>query len=79
MKSLHSLMYFLWKLKYRLHEITTGWYGLLFKEITPTISDRLKICNNCTYKSKINFCKACGCFIPAKCFSQESSCIKDKW
>lgn len=54
--------------------ILTGWYSLLFKEATFKVKKRLATCNKCPFKSWTNFCKDCGCYIPAKCFSELSEC-----
>lgn len=66
----------------KLNEIYTGWKNLIFENETIEIiaKERIRICvEECTELSEINTCKQCGCYIPAKCRSQQSRCPLNKW
>lgn len=41
---------------------------------------RLAICNECdNLNKKINTCKKCGCYMPAKAMFASSECPDNKW
>jgi len=65
-----------------LEEIYSGWKNYIFpnKETEELAKKRISICFSCTnYKQKINRCNICGCFMPAKVRSINSSCPLKKW
>lgn len=74
-----KVTYWLWLLKFRIKEICQGWWNLLTNKDNREAGRRIAICSSCKFKSKLNFCKDCGCFIPAKCFSVISNCSKGYW
>jgi hypothetical protein len=41
--------------------------------------NRFKICAKCPMKSPRNFCRKCGCFLPAKVRSLNDSCPIGNW
>ena len=52
---------------------------LVSKEIKELSEKRMAICEECPFKTKMNVCKACGCYLPAKTKSKVESCPKNKW
>jgi len=38
----------------------------------------VKVCSDCGF-NKNNFCKNCGCWIPAKARSMDEGCPINKW
>lgn len=43
------------------------------------LSERIFICKSCPELNSLNFCKKCGCFMPAKVRFKTSSCPLNKW
>jgi recombinational DNA repair protein RecR len=66
----------------QLQEIYEGWKNLAFP-LSPKVEElakkRINICVNCDKLNKRNFCKLCGCFMPAKVRSHKSKCLKGLW
>jgi recombinational DNA repair protein RecR len=66
----------------QLSEILEGWTNLTFP-LSPKIKElakkRIEICVNCDKLNKRNFCKVCGCYMPAKVRSRRSKCLKNLW
>jgi hypothetical protein len=66
----------------QLAEIFEGWKNLTFPP-TPKVEElakkRIEICVNCDKLTKRNFCKVCGCYMPAKVRSRKSKCLKGLW
>ena len=43
-------------------------------------AERYKVCSTCEFRSRLDFCKACGCYLKAKVFTTNTaSCPKNKW
>ena len=65
----------------RLSEIFEGWKNYTFPN--PTIEKqakrRMEICVGCDRLTDRNFCKQCGCYMPAKVRSPKSKCWLRKW
>jgi hypothetical protein len=53
--------------------------GILSEDIIKLSDARMDICNKCPNKSELNTCKLCGCFLPFKTKSVNSSCDENKW
>jgi hypothetical protein len=58
----------------KINMIITGWFFFFFKRRTSSYFKRRSVCVDCKYRSKINLCLHCGCYIPAKCIHSESYC-----
>jgi len=43
------------------------------------VGKRIGICKECPDLNKLNFCRQCGCFMPAKVRLPEASCPVLKW
>ena len=41
--------------------------------------ERARICDGCQFKSRLNICNECGCFLPAKVKYRLSTCPRNKW
>tara|TARA_R100000700_G_C3051823_1_gene70792 strand:+ start:317 stop:505 length:189 start_codon:yes stop_codon:yes gene_type:complete len=41
--------------------------------------ERLDICGNCKFLTKMNRCKKCGCFMNLKTWSSLAKCPEGKW
>jgi len=72
------------KYLYKISNIVKGWYYLLRllllkKEEYKEANARRQICNGCVNKTRLNTCKACGCFIPAKVLVEYEECPKGYW
>ena len=65
----------------KLTEIFEGWKNFTFQ--TPTIEKeakrRITICVSCSEINERNFCRKCGCYMPAKVRSPKSKCRLRKW
>ena len=68
-----------------LWDIIQSWSRLLLKS-SPGEKElakaRLEICEKCEFRLKVGdfgICKKCGCIIPAKVFSKESTCPEKFW
>lgn len=46
---------------------------------SATIAERIEICKSCDQLNSLNFCKQCGCFMPAKVRLKGVSCPVGKW
>lgn len=42
-------------------------------------TERLDVCKTCDQFHKSEFCKLCGCYMPAKSWLPHSSCPMKKW
>jgi recombinational DNA repair protein RecR len=42
-------------------------------------SQRFEICKNCDQLRSAEFCKLCGCYMPAKTWLSGASCPLKKW
>ena len=42
-------------------------------------NERLEICKSCDQLGKMDFCKLCGCYMPAKTYMPATSCPLNKW
>lgn len=40
---------------------------------------RFEICKGCEHLGKMDFCKICGCYMPAKTYMPDVSCPLSKW
>lgn len=65
----------------RLTEIFDGWKNFTFPnpETELTAKKRMETCIDCSELNRRNFCKACGCYMPAKVRSHKSRCRLKKW
>lgn len=66
----------------KLEEIFTGWKNLIFEnEVIEVIAkERIRICvEECKELNDYNSCSQCGCYMPAKARSPQSSCPLNKW
>lgn len=71
------ILYLTMVLLTNIEHIIVGWFNLLFKNKPPYYYNRMLVCKKCIYKSKLFFCKDCGCYIPAKCAYAGEYC--NKW
>lgn len=64
----------------KLKEITDGWKNLIFPspEVEALANKRASICADCD-KNVANICSSCGCYLPAKLRSKDSTCPLNKW
>ena len=64
----------------KLKSIYDGWKHIIWRdpEIEKLAKQRAEICSNCG-RSKMNFCKECGCYIHAKVRSKSEKCPIMKW
>jgi membrane protease subunit (stomatin/prohibitin family) len=65
-------------------DIVKSWAKLFSsKKTTQEINlaaERYKICSSCEFRSRLDFCLSCGCYLKAKVFtSNAASCPKGKW
>lgn len=62
-------------------EIVNGWGNYIFKnkEVEIIAKERLTLCCDCDGMAKNATCNFCGCYIPAKVRSINSTCPKKKW
>lgn len=74
--------------KYNWKSIYDGWAKLVkiklkLKTIPEhqkeLILERVETCNNCEERTKLNICKTCGCFLPAKVLLINQKCKLNKW
>jgi hypothetical protein len=67
----------------KLKDIILGWKNLIFTspEIKKMAAEREAICAKCEHASKTIYlhCNLCGCYIPAKTRSKDSSCPDGRW
>jgi hypothetical protein len=60
--------------------IIKGWWYLLFGKNTDLSKPRTAICALCQHKDKrLNSCKECGCFLPAKTRVEDAECPFGYW
>jgi anaerobic ribonucleoside-triphosphate reductase len=45
----------------------------------PEVVKRITLCNRCVNLTKLNVCKKCGCFMPAKVRLSGAECPIGKW
>jgi len=64
----------------KIGSIITGWKNVIWRspEIECEAIRRVKVCSDCGF-NKNNFCKNCGCWIPAKARSMDEGCPINKW
>lgn len=43
------------------------------------LAQRIELCKSCDQLNSLNFCKQCGCFMPAKIRLKWTSCPIGKW
>lgn len=63
-------------------EIYSGWKNLIFEnpQIETVAKERIRICvEECDNLTNIHTCTQCGCYMPAKARSPQSSCPLNKW
>ncbi len=72
--------------KKQLKEIANGFtnlakdvFGKLDDDVKYSAQKRYAICDKCKHKTKTNRCNLCGCFLPAKTKSMDSSCPIGLW
>jgi len=65
----------------KLSEIYVGWKNFTFPnpKIEEIAKKRIAICIDCDKLNKKNYCKLCGCYMPAKTKSPKSHCRDKKW
>ena len=70
----------------KLSEIAKGYTNLVKSKLLLTSQEeeelaevRMNVCNACEFKSKMNTCKKCGCYLPAKTKSKDSKCPLSLW
>jgi hypothetical protein len=65
----------------RLLEIYDGWKNYAFPspKVEEKAKKRINICVGCDKLTKRNYCKICGCYMPAKVRSLKSKCEIKKW
>lgn len=65
----------------RLQEIYAGWKNLALPNygIEKEAKRRIAICVGCPKLTQRNYCKLCGCYMPAKVRSPKSRCRLGKW
>lgn len=67
----------------KLSEIFDGWKNYTFPSqyVERTAKKRIQICvkNKCKQFKTNNFCKYCGCYMPAKVRSLKSKCGLGFW
>ena len=66
--------------KDKLKSIYDGWRNIIWEnpEVELIAKQRAKICSECA-RSKMDICKECGCYIPAKIRSMSERCPINKW
>lgn len=64
----------------KLKSIYDGWKHLIWKdaETEKVANERALICAHCK-RNKHEFCKECGCYLPAKIRSIDEKCPIAKW
>jgi len=65
----------------RLSEIYEGWKNFTFQnpKVEAEAKRRMEICVKCKELNSKNYCKLCGCYMPAKVRSPKSHCRVEKW
>lgn len=67
----------------RASEIYAGWKNFVFQnpEFEKEAKKRIEICINggCGKLNANNYCRLCGCYMPAKVRSPKSHCRLKKW
>jgi hypothetical protein len=65
----------------RISEIYAGWKNFTFPDpnVEQEAKRRMEICVGCKNLTKKNYCKLCGCYMPAKVRSPKSHCIIKIW
>lgn len=62
--------------------IIEGWWYYLTsnRDARARSKPRTEICSTCNLKDKrLNLCKDCGCFLPAKTRVEDAQCPIGKW
>lgn len=67
-----------------LKTILNGFSNLALVELkiikkSKQAQDRLIVCASCEFKTTMNTCAECGCYLPAKSLVKEEHCPKNKW
>lgn len=65
-----------------LDEIIIGWKNYIFpnKEVEKIATNRMLTCLDCPkFKKNTNRCSLCGCYMPAKVRSINSTCPIKNW
>ena len=64
-------------------DIVKSWSKLIGNKTDQEVklaAERYKVCSSCEFLSKLDFCKACGCYLKAKIFTTNTaSCPNGKW
>lgn len=47
--------------------------------LSGEVGKRIALCKQCSNLNKLNFCKLCGCFMPAKVRIPQAACPILKW
>jgi len=65
----------------RLSEIYEGWKNYTFpnSKVEAEAKRRMEICIKCKDLTRHNYCRICGCYMPAKVRSPKSHCRIKKW
>jgi hypothetical protein len=66
----------------RIRAIIEGWFYYLTsnRDARKRSKPRTAICNLCQHKDKrLNACKECGCFLPAKTRVEDAQCPFEYW
>ena len=62
-----------------LFTIVDGFKRLAMGQNKELGKKRAAICDECPYKTELNTCSKCGCFLPAKVVAKKASCPINKW
>lgn len=68
----------------KVSDIGEGWFKLAMTEFRVLRRSemgkmRFDICNSCDNLTKLNTCKHCGCYMPAKVLVNNATCPDNKW
>lgn len=64
----------------QLRSIIEGWWFMLRGKNNELSKTRSAICSPCQHKDKrLNSCKECGCFLPAKTRVDDAQCPFGYW
>jgi len=64
----------------KIGSIVTGWKNVIWEseEVEAEAVARVEICSGCESNTN-NWCRQCGCWIPAKARSMKEGCPINKW
>ena len=65
----------------RISEIYEGWKNFTFPnpKVEAEAKRRIDICLKCDKLTRNNYCRLCGCYMPAKVRSTKSHCKNKLW